>query len=118
MSLPLFEQVFAGEPEPSGKPLTGAELRDSGMASVLSHTPEEFKERFAKRVEGFPRGYRFTIDRVIDDLGGRPKDVHPCAIGGLAFGLVVRGIMKRTGQTLKAERASLRRTDMPEWERL
>lgn len=118
MNLPLFKEIFDGDAEPTGRPLTGAELRDSGMASVLSHTPEEFKERFAKRVEGFPRGYRFTIDRVIDELGGRPADVHPCAIGGLAYGLVARGIMKRTGQILKAERASLRRTDMPEWERL
>ncbi|HEX7330371.1 MAG TPA: hypothetical protein VF290_02660 [Pyrinomonadaceae bacterium] len=118
MSLPLFEQVFAGEPEPTDRPLTGAELRDSGMASVLSHTPEEFKERFARRVEGFPRGYRFTMDRVVDELGGRPADVHPNAIGALTSSMVKRSLIKRTGVMLKGERASLHRTDMPEWERL
>lgn len=107
MTLPLFEQVE-----------TGGDLRDRGMESVLSHTPEDFKSRLTRRVAGFPKGYRFTMDKVVDDLGGRPSDVHQNAIGAITFSMAKRGLIKRTGLMLKAERASLHRTDMPEWERL
>lgn len=88
------------------------------MESVLNHTSDDFKSRLMRRVEGFPVGYKFTMDRVVDELGGRPNDVHPNAIGAITFSLVKRGLMKRTGLMLKAERASLHRTDMPEWIRL
>lgn len=107
MSLPLFDQ-----------PLIGAEARDRGMQSVLLNTSDDFKTRLTRRVEGFPKGYRFTMDRVVDELGGRPKDVHPNAIGALTFSMAKRNLIKRTGVMLKGERASLHRTDMPEWERL
>lgn len=107
MSLPLFDQ-----------PMNGTEARDSGMRSVLGHTSEEFKDRLIRRVEGFPSGYRFTMDRVVDTLGGRPEGVHPNAIGAITFSMAKRNLIRRTGVMLKAERASLHRTDMPEWERL
>lgn len=107
MNHPLFEQLKAGK-----------EARDRGMASVLGHTSDQFKDRLIERVEGFPRGYKFTMDRVVDDLGGRPADVHPNAIGAITFSMAKRNLIKRTGVMLKAERASLHRTDMPQWERL
>ena len=117
MTLPLFDKVFSGKPAPQSRPLTAKELRDSGMESVIDHTSEQFKQRLIRRVEGFPKGHRFTMDRVVDDLGGRPSEVHPNAIGALTFSLAKRNLIKRTGVMLKAERASLHRTDMPEWER-
>src|SRR4051812_19373775 len=95
--------------------LSAKELRDSGIESVLSHTSEEWKEKVRNRVKGFLKGYCFTMDTLIDDLGGRPADVHPNSIGGLTFGMVKEGLIERTGRMLKAERASLHRTDMPEW---
>lgn len=88
------------------------------MKSVLAHTDDSFKSRLIRRVEGFPKGYKFTMDQVIDSMGGRPADVHQNAIGALTFSMAKRGLMKRTGVMLKAERASLHRTDMPEWVRL
>jgi hypothetical protein len=94
------------------------EARDRGMESVLSHTPEEFKAQLIKRVENFPSGYRFTMDRIVDDLGGRPRGVHQNAIGALTFSMAKRNLIKRTGVMLKAARTSLHRTDMPEWIRL
>lgn len=94
------------------------EARDRGMESVLDHTPEEFKAQLIKRVEGFPPGYRFTMDRIVDEIGGRPKGVHQNAIGALTFSMAKRNLIKRTGVMRKAERASLHRTDMPEWVRL
>src|SRR6185369_1372411 len=105
MDLPLFDQPKAA----------AAEARDRGMRSVLNHTSDEFKDRLFRRVEGFPKGYTFTIDRVVDELGGRPSDVHPNAIGALTFSMARRNLIKRTGVMLKAERESLHRTDMPEW---
>lgn len=117
-SQPLFDKVFSGTPAPTGPPLTGRDLRDGGMQSVIQHTPEEFKQLLRARVEGFARGYRFTIENVVDDLGGRPSHVHPNAIGAITAGLVKRGLMKRTGETVKADRPSLHATDCVLWERL
>lgn len=85
---------------------------------MLSHTAEEWKEKLRNRVKGFLRGYTFTMDTVVDDLGGRPSDVHQNSIGALTFGLARAGLIERTGRTLKAERAARHRADMPEWRRL
>ncbi len=117
-SLPLFDEVFAGNPAPVSLPLTATELRDSGMESVLENTPQEWKDKLKNRVRGFLKGYTFTIDTVVDGIGGRPADVHPNAIGAITHGMVKEGLIERTGRMLKAERASLHRTDMPEWRRL
>lgn len=107
MNLSLFDQLE-----------TGVQKRDRGMRSVLAHTDDSFKDRLVSRVEGFPKGYRFTMDQVIDAMGGRPAEVHQNAIGAITFSMAKRGLIKRTGVMLKAERASLHRTDMPQWERL
>src|SRR5688572_5388064 len=98
--------------------VTGRTLRDAGMKSVLEHTSDDWKTKLKSRIEGFPKGYRFTIERVVDELGGRPKEAHPNSVGAITAGLVKRGLMKRTGETVKAERASLHATDCVEWERL
>lgn len=87
-SLPLFDQIFSGPPEPTGPPLTGEDLRDSGFESVLANTPTEWKDKLRNRVAGFPKGYRFTMDRVVDELGGRPYDVHPNSIGAQTSAMV------------------------------
>lgn len=116
-SLPLFDRIF--EPGTSDRSVNvGSVLRDEGMKAVLERTAAEFKQKLIGRVEGFPTGYRFTMDRVVDEIGGRPAGVHQNSIGALTFSLAKRGLMKRTGVMKKAERASLHRTDMPEWERL
>lgn len=117
MTLPLFDQVLSSNPDRLPK-LTGRKLRDAGMKSVLDHTPDEWKTKLRNRIEGFPKGYRFTIERVVDELGGRPKGAHPNSVGAITAGLVKRALMKRTGETVKAERASLHATDCVEWERL
>jgi hypothetical protein len=118
LSTPLFDSLFPDPPAPGFHPLTADELRDSGMESVLDHTPEEWKQKLKNRVRGFLRGYTFTMDKVVDELGGRPYDVHPNSIGALTFSMAKEGLIERTGRMLKAERASLHRTDMPEWRRL
>jgi hypothetical protein len=119
MSTPLFDKIF--EHDPTITPpvqLTANDLRDSGMEAVLDNTPVEWKDKLKNRVRGFLRGYTFTIDRVVDDLGGRPDDVHPNSIGAITFSMAKEGLIERTGRMLKAERKSLHRTDMPEWRRL
>lgn len=59
-ALPLFDQVFSGPPKPPKRRLTGEDLRDSGIESVLSHTPEDYKERFMQAVKSFPVGHLIT----------------------------------------------------------
>lgn len=110
--------LFSGPPAPIGKPLDGKELRDSGMESVLAHTPDEWKEKLKSRVQGFPVHYKFTMEQVVDSLGGRPYEVHPNAIGALTASMVKAGLMRRTGETVKAKRASLHATDCVQWIRL
>ena len=111
-----LDSLFDGPPV--SKPLTGKQLRDSGMESVLANTPVEWKEKLKARVQGFPMHYKFTMEQVVDSLGGRPYEVHPNAIGALTASMVKAGLMRRTGETVKAKRASLHATDCVEWIRL
>lgn len=117
-SRPLFDDLFAGTPEPTGPPLTADDLRDSGMESVLDHTPDEWKEKLKNRVRGYLKGFTFTMDQVVNDLGGRPSDCHPNSIGAITFCLVREGLIERTGRVLKAERTTSHRRDIAEWRRL
>jgi len=112
-----MDQLFAGTPDPSFVPLTGRELRDSGIAEAIKSVPENWKERFKSAIERKMIGETFTIEDVVDSLGGRPFEVRPAAIGALTFHLAKKGVMERTGETVKAHRAARRNGDAAIWRR-
>lgn len=115
---PLFETLFRGSPDPSFVPLTGKELRDSGIEEAIKAAPESWKDKFKSAIENKSAGEIFTIEEVVESLGGRPFDTRPAAIGALTFHLAKRGVMERTGATVKAHRAARRNGDLAVWRRV
>lgn len=115
---PLLDQIFAGAPEPVGPPLTGEQLRDSGMASVINHTPEVYKARFIEAVKKFPRGHLFTVEDVREIAGNPPPETHYNAMGGLMRSVAGMGLIRRTHERRKAKRPSLHASELAVWRRL
>lgn len=115
---PLFDRVFAGTPEPTGPPLTGKDLRDSGIEAVLQHTPESYKQAFINTIKDFPKGYCFTVEDVREKAGDPPKEVHYNCIGGLIRTAAGMNLITRTVERRKAKRASLHASELAVWRRL
>ena len=115
---PLFEKIFDGTLEPTGPPLTGEELRDSGIASVINHTPEIYRQRFIEAVKTFPRGQLFTVEDVREIAGDPPPETHYNCVGGLMRSVAGMGLMRRTHERRKAKRPSLHASELAVWRRL
>lgn len=118
MSTPLFDKLFEGTPAPTGPPLTGKDLRDSGIASVLGHTPESYKQAFINTIKAFPKGYCFTVENVREKVGDPPKEVHYNCMGGLMRTAAGMDLITRTSERRKAKRASLHASELAVWRRL
>ena len=115
---PLFEKVFDGTPAPTGPQLTGEDLRDSGIASVIAHTPEIYRQRFIDAIKGFPRGYLFTVEDVRAISGDPPLEVHYNVMGGLMRTAASQNLIRRTHERRKAKRVSLHASELAVWRRL
>lgn len=115
---PLFRELFAGDPSPTGHPLTGEELKRSGMESVERHTPEWYRNAFQSAVESFPRGMKFTVEDVRAIAGDPPPGVHYNAMGPLMLMIAKAKLAKKTGFYLKAKRPHMNQTELAEWVRL
>lgn len=117
MTLPLFEQIFDGPPAPTGKPLTGEDLKRSGMESVKRHIPLWYREAFLKAVADFPQGRMFTVEDI-RAIVGDPPDVHYNAMGSLVLLMAQRKLARKTGLYVKAKRPHMNATEIAQWERL
>lgn len=117
-SLPLFDQVFAGPPAPSGPPLTGDELRESGMESVFGNTPETYKQKFMEVIRNFPCGFEFTIDDVRERAGEPPIEVHRNCLGALMHNSAKKNLIVLMNETRTSERATRRAGRCAVWRRI
>lgn len=115
---PLFDQVFSGKPDPVGPPLTGDDLKLSGMESVLSHTPEEYQERFLEAVGSFARGAEITVEDVRERAGNPPDSVHYNCMGSLMRRAAVKKLIVSTDRMRNAKRPSLHSSKLLIWRRV
>lgn len=113
-----FEKLFEGTPEPQGPPLTGEELRDSGIASVINHTPEIYRTRFIDAIKGFPHGLLFTVEDVREKAGNPPPEAHYNVMGGLMRTAMSLKLIVRTRERRKAKRPSLHASEIAVWRRV
>lgn len=113
-----FEKLFAGDPDPIGQPLTGEQLRDSGIASVINHTPEVYRSRFIDTVKAFPRGRLFTVEDVREVAGNPPPESHYNVMGGLMRTAMSQKLIVRTAERRKAKRPSLHASEIAVWRRV
>lgn len=114
----LFDQIFAGTPEPTGPPLTGEALKISGMESVERHTPEWYRDAFRAAVESFPRGMKFTVEDVRAIAGDPPDSVSSNCMGSLMTMVAKKKLAQVTGYHVKAKRPCMNATRLAEWVRL
>lgn len=115
---PLFDKVFSGEPAPSSPPLTGEDLKRSGMESVSRHIPEWYRDAFMQTVESLPRGHVFTVEDIRAVIGDTPKGTHYNAMGSLVLTMAKRKLAKKTGLNVKAKRPHMNATEIAEWVKL
>ena len=115
---PLFEAIFSGTPDPQGPPLTGEDLKLSGMESVLSHAPEDYQKKFMEAVESFPRGALITIEDVRERAGDPPDSVHYNVMGPLMRRAAVRKLIASTDRNRNAKRPSLHASKLLIWKRI
>ena len=117
-SLPLLDKIFEGIPEPVGAPLTGEELKLSGIESVVSHTPEWYRDAFIQAVEDLPKGTWFTVEDIRDIVGDPPDQVSPNCMGGLMRRAAGKKLIIRTSERRNAKRASLHASEIAVWRRV
>lgn len=116
---PLFDQVFSGTPAPTGKPLSGEDLKRSGMKSVYRHTPDWYRDAFRSAVEKFPRGKTFTVEDVREVIGDPPtNEVSSNCMGSLMSMVAKKKLAQKTGYYVKAKRPCMNATDLACWVRI
>lgn len=118
MSFPLFDKVFSGAPALTSPPLTGADLRDSGIESVLAHTPEAYRAWFMGIIQGFPRSYEFTIEEVRNLAGDPPAETHRNAFGALMRTAAKQNLIALTNESRVSARSTRRAGRLAVWKRL
>lgn len=119
MSAPLLDQIFEGAPAPVSPPLTGEQLKASGMQSVARHTPDWYRDAFRSAVAGFPSGKTFTVEDVREIAGDPPSDeVSPNCMGALMTMVARMKLAKKTGYYVKAKRPNMNATDLACWVRI
>lgn len=97
---------------------TGAERRDRGIQSVLERTREEYKLKFLALIRGLPHGSTFTGEKIRELAGDPPVDSHHNCFGALMRTAATKGLIRKTGALVKAERPSRHAGSLAEWVRL
>jgi diadenosine tetraphosphatase ApaH/serine/threonine PP2A family protein phosphatase len=103
---------------------TGKQLRDAGIAQVLS-TEEEWRRRYREILldwfESQPEGFRFTGEtlRKVAKQRGLGEPHHHCAWGGASKGLYaeLRKRMRKTGRCIPAESEATHGHPLQEYEK-
>ena len=88
---------------PKAREITGEELKQKGIASVLSNTPNEYKLSFERSLDTLARRMgNFTCEHIRGIIGDPPN--HPSALSALINGALKRKLIRKVGIT-KATRA-------------
>lgn len=92
---------------------SGEALRDAGIARVLDHTPESWKNAALEAITSLATSGRgFTAEDVREIAGDPPG--HYNAMGAAVRAAATRGLIRKVGFT-KATRASLHATELALW---
>lgn len=115
---PLFKELFAGDPAPTGPPLTGEALKISGMDSAVRRAPDWYRDSFVESVRALPKGSLITVEDIRAVVGDPPENASPNCMGGLMRRAAGLGLIVRTSERRKAKRVSLHASELSVWRRL
>lgn len=89
------------------------------MEQCLEKTRDDWKAEFMLAIERLPRGKKFTIEEIVESLGGRPVDVSSHAIGALTMQAAKKDLIERSWERPeKSKRRERRNGDCPIWKRI
>jgi hypothetical protein len=75
---------------------TGIDLKEAGIRTVTSNTPEGYREAFDRVLDELAStGLEFTSEDVTSVVGQPPN--HPNAVGAMINGAAKRGVIRKCG---------------------
>lgn len=120
MSLPLFDQVFAGTAMPKGKRLTGADLRDSGIQQALDHLERvkaSYIDSCLDEIKQLSTGRTLTSEDL-REMAGDPPTGCENAMAGIFRRAQSQGLIANTGQEQTAKRTTIHAKKLCVWVKL
>lgn len=115
---PLLDLIFTPASVPKPVHLTGEDLKQSGMGSVLGHTPDWYKDAFRSAVESFHKGRLFTVEDIRAIVGDPPDSVSSNCMGSLMVMVSKKKLATKTGFYVKAKRECMNATELAQWRKL
>jgi hypothetical protein len=120
-SHPLFDRCFAGTPAPQAKPLSGADLRDLGIADALERAEKvkaEYVQSCIEAIKEFPSGCLITSEDIREKAGDPPSSVDRSVMAGILRKAASRNLIQITRETRPAKRVTVHAKHLACWRRM
>lgn len=117
---PLFDKVFSGAPAPVSPPLTGAQLRDSGIQQALGHLERvkaEYVDSCLFEIRQLSKGTTLTSE-TLRELAGEPPIGCENSIAGILKRAQSQGLIVNTGTEQPAKRTTIHAKKLCVWKRI
>lgn len=117
---PLFEPLFSGTPEPTGPPLTGKDLRDSGIQQALDHLERlkaDYIDSCLYEIRQLTKGTTLTSEDL-RALAGDPPEGCENSVAGILKRAQSRGLITNTGDERTAGRTTIHGKKLCVWKRI
>jgi hypothetical protein len=117
---PLFDKVFSGSPAQVSKPLTGEELRDSGIQQAVGHLERvkaEYIDLCLYEIRQLSKDTMLTSEDL-REMAGDPPTGCENAVAGILKRAQSRGLIANTGEERPAKRSSVHAKRLCIWKRI
>jgi hypothetical protein len=117
---PLFDKVFLGCPSPVSQPLTGEQLRDSGIQQAVDHLERvkaEYIDSCLYEIQQLSKGTTLTSEDL-RELAGDPPIGCENAVAGILKRAQSRGLITNTGEERPTKRSSVHAKRLCIWRRI
>ena len=117
---PLFETLFSGAPAPVSQPLTGRDLRDSGIQQALDHLERvkaDYIDSCLNWIRELSKDAAFTSE-CLRELVGEPPTGCENSIAGILKRAKHEGLIVNTGVEVAAKRTSIHAKKICIWQRI
>lgn len=116
----LLDLCFSGPPA-EVRALTGSQLRDLGIDSALDRAQRikaDYVASCLRAIASFPKGSSLTSEDVREKAGPIPLELNHSVMAGILKHAASKGLIRITGETRVATRASVHAKRLSLWVRL